>query len=253
MPERNGGGMAQGWEFDETDTWEPVVPDTWSVPTDAPEQPQPSHQPSAGWTDAARTDEEWVDAADWGMREEARVPFLESVAAGYLGEEPISAGSGRAAGNGVRTQARDQGTAGPDARELAKDAVANLRAAGRRMLADQAKRPVTGLPARLALRSQDALAAAIDDARARSQEAARHGRAEAERLMRRGLGQAMRWAQDRAITPLVERLTPRLAEQVAARIMADAVPVIVERLHADEHVTDRSTLDEVAAAPRRRR
>lgn len=244
--------MAQGWEFDETDTWEPVVPDTWAVPTDTPEQQRTPEQPNAGWTDAARTEEEWVDAADWGLREEARVPYLEAVAAGYLGEEPL-AGAGRAAGAAARTQATEQATAAPAARQVAKDAVAGLRAVGRRMLVDQAKRPLTGLPARIALRSQDRFAAAMTDARARGQEAARLGRAEAERLVRQGVDQAIRWAQDRAITPLVEHLTPRLAEQVAARIVADAVPAIVERVHAEEHVADRSTLDEVAAAPRRRR
>src|SRR6516225_7818348 len=54
----------QAWEFDETDSWEPVVPDTWEVPTD--QQPiegelEPGPTESAAWTDAARTEDEWVD------------------------------------------------------------------------------------------------------------------------------------------------------------------------------------------------
>jgi hypothetical protein len=52
---------------------------------------------------------------------------------------------------------------------------------------------------------------------------------------------------------LLDQLTPRLAEQVAARIVADAVPVIVNKIRSEDPIADRSTLDEVAAAPRRRR
>src|SRR5688572_17650556 len=86
----------RGWGFDDTDTWEPVVPDTWQVPVDTEEATaEPGPNQSAVWTDAARTDEEWADAADWdgaregaarpGLAEAARVPYLEAVAAGYLG------------------------------------------------------------------------------------------------------------------------------------------------------------------------
>lgn len=238
--------MAQGWEFDERDTWEPVVPDTWQVP-EGTSQPLESHAPqetSAGWTDAARSDEEWADAADWGMREEARVPYLETVAAGYLGEEPLTTATTRGVRTGARTQAEPKVTTAPDAMRLARQTLTGLRRLRELTtyaLQEAAQRQVTGLPARVALRSQEMLAAALADARAWGLEATRPGRVEAQRRLQQRLDSVL------------DQLTPRLAEQVAARVVADAVPVIVDRLRAEGRTTDRSTVDEVAAAPRRRR
>src|SRR5262245_30802205 len=82
---------AHAWEFDESNAWEPVVPDTWELPTDR-QSAEPVGRPSessAGWSDAARSEEEWVDAArQQGVGptvadRSARVPYLEAVAAQY--------------------------------------------------------------------------------------------------------------------------------------------------------------------------
>ncbi len=106
---------AHAWEFDEADSWEPVVPDTWELPADRQES-EPTDSPgiSAGWSDAARSEDEWVDAARHAGAAEpeqvatqqspspqtaspavnatadaGRVPYLEAVAAQYLGDEPV--------------------------------------------------------------------------------------------------------------------------------------------------------------------
>jgi hypothetical protein len=57
------------WELDGADSWEPIVPETWAVPPDAEpaaSEPFADDTGSAGWSDAARSDEEWVDAARHG-------------------------------------------------------------------------------------------------------------------------------------------------------------------------------------------
>lgn len=106
---------AHAWEFDEADSWEPVVPDTWELPADRQTSERTdSPGTSAGWSDAARSEDEWVDAArhsgaaepeqvvaqpsptphatspaENATADAGRVPYLEAVAAQYLGDEPV--------------------------------------------------------------------------------------------------------------------------------------------------------------------
>src|SRR5690242_18333933 len=68
-PERT----AHGWELDDADSWEPVVPDTWDPPSDVDAE-QAEQDGAAAWTDAARTEKEWADAARVAPGEQAPYP-----------------------------------------------------------------------------------------------------------------------------------------------------------------------------------
>jgi hypothetical protein len=225
---------AHAWEFDEADSWEPVVPETWEVPTDE-EQTEPASvdADSAGWTDAARSEEEWIDAAHSRSGQAAGEPGppaengtgpqpspanplrmalgLATMAAQRLrGGVPV--GDGFVIGVGLVLQTAN------GLREVGRWALGPASRAANGALKGAAMLPVTGAPLRAAMRSERRIATAVDAARERGHETVELSRAEAEHLLRRGFGQTMGWTRKRVGHSVVDHLAARVADHVAARI-----------------------------------
>jgi hypothetical protein len=187
------------------------------------------------------------------------VPYLESVAAQYLGDEPVRTRAKRPPAT-TEAATREAATTGPNAARmalglaslaaqrlrggmpvgdglvtgvgLAMQTADGLRDLGRRVLRPTSRiaagtvkgaalLPVAGIPFRIALRTRAWLGDAVSDARARGHETLEAGRADAERVLRRGVDRSVRWASDRAAAPLVERLAPRVAEHVVPRVIEE--------------------------------
>jgi hypothetical protein len=93
-------------------------------------------------------------------------------------------------------------------------------------------------------RSRERVATAVADARARGQRTLDAGRSEAEAMLQRGLVGAVNWAGKNIMPRLVERLGPRLADEVVPRLVADAEAAV--RTHHERP----STQDTAAGSTR---
>jgi len=273
-PERT----AHGWELNDTDSWEPVVPDTWDPPTDIDAE-RVEQDGAAGWTDAARTEQEWADAARGAPGEAVRAPYPDSTGADQPEGEPTQAPPSEVQGPnparmalGLATMAAQRLRGGVPAGDgfvtgvgLLQETANGLRALGQRLFdpaasaaahtaRQAASMPVAGVPVRAALRSGERLAGLLGDAREQGRQAVTRSLSEAEHMLRDGLGFGLRWAGTRVLPHVVDSMSPRLAEQVVPRIVAGAVPAIREALRsvADPSSTtdDRaSTADESRGRP----
>jgi hypothetical protein len=236
-PERT----AHSWELDESDSWEPVVPDTWTAPVDTDEA-RGGVDSAAGWTDAARTEQEWADAASTS-------PQTASTPAGPEDEQLQGPNPGRMV-LGLATMAAQRLRGGVPAGDgfvtgvgLLQETANGLRALGARLLDPAAHAaastmqgaasvPVAGLPVRVALRSGAKLADLVTEARSQGRQTVSQGMADAEQWLRVGLGSSLRWAGQYVLPYVAEAMSPRLVEQVVPRIVAGAVPAIREALRA---------------------
>jgi hypothetical protein len=230
---------AHSWELDESDSWEPVVPDTWNAPVDTDEAPAGA-DPAAGWTDAARTEQEWADAASTS-------PPDASAPTGQEGDQLQGPNPARMV-LGLATMAAQRLRGGVPAGDgfvtgvgLLQETANGLRALGARLLDPAAHAaastvqqaaavPVAGVPVRVALRSGAKLAVLVIDARSEGRQTVSQGMADAQQWLRVGLGSGLRWASQQVLPYVVEAMSPRLVDQVVPRIVAGAVPAIREAL-----------------------
>jgi hypothetical protein len=222
-------------------------------------------QPSAPWTDAARTEEEWVDAAhsegwtdaDWGGVEWADT---RAMASGTAPTEHAPDDADQTVPTPYLTSTEPPG---PNAVRLALGlaTMAAQRLRGGVPVGDgfvtgiggtlkgAALLPLAGLPIRAAAGSRRRITAAVTSARARGHQTLEAGRADAEHLLTRGAERTLHWAREHALPPLVDQLAPQLAEQVAPRLAAGSTtPADARDLPYTAELSDLSIEEHAAAA-----